>query len=78
MPSSLYFKLLVSLIKVHFITFIKNDIFIISFISLLFISIKAKNLNILFIPYFFIFVFKSLYVFILNEFFDKALHHDIK
>ena len=77
-PCSLYFKLLVSLLNTNFIAFIKNDILIILFMSSLSITIKAKNLNKLLIPYFFIHLFKSEYVFILNEFFDKLLHQDIK
>ena len=79
-PCSLYFifKLLVSLLNTNFIAFIKKDIFIISIISLFFINIKAKNLNMLLIPYFFIFSFKSEYVLILNEFLESISHHDEK
>ena len=74
MPCSLYFilKLLVSLLNTNFIALIKKDIFIISFISLFFMNIKAKKRNKLFIPYFFIFCFKSEYDFILNEFLDRS------
>ena len=79
-PCSLYFifKLFVSLLNTNFIAFIKKDIFIISIISLFFINIKAKNLNMLLIPYFFIFSFKSEYVLILNEFLESISHHDEK
>ena len=69
MSSSFLFKLLLfSLLKMNLIAFTKRDIFIISVISSLSMMAKEKNLIILFIPYLFIYCFKSEYDFILKVF----------